>query len=61
MKSKKLTKDRGDKNYMSKDEKHDRKQNKKEMKSMKTAGIATAFKKAKMTSKLVKPKQQRKV
>jgi hypothetical protein len=59
-----MSKDRGDKNYMEKDEKHDRKRDMKKIKTMKTAGIATAFKKSEKEqgkSKLVKPKAQKKV
>jgi hypothetical protein len=60
-----MSKDRGDKKYMEKDEKHDRKRDMDQMKSMKTAGIATAFKKAQKQmgkkNTLVKPKAQKKV
>lgn len=60
----KKMKSRGDDNYMEKDEKHDKKALKKKERSMSTAGIATALKKAKSSkdkAKLVKVKPTKKV
>ena len=63
MKSKKKANSPGDDNYVAKDERYNRKQSMKELKSMKTAGIANALKKSQKKmgkAKIPKVKPQRK-